>query len=218
MILARSSIATKSVQRALTSSHTCQPRLQFRARSKSAVSSQYLPSHLLQCACYQRQTAAVMDNHIDIKHQRITVIPHSNIPAACTVHTRSLSLLQGAYSEGSRETATAPTNSHRALLRRRHGSSLNCAALAPVAGSNQSCTADVLASRTASVPLRLLFLQQHSERWARERGTCNAHPVALCSVMRVMTITGRVKRVTRETGLRLQSRRQGVAMSRADGR
>ena len=106
----------------------------------------------------------------------------SDIPAACTARNRSLSLLQRAHSEGSRASATTPTNSHRALLRRRHSSSLNCAALAPVAGSNQSCTADVLASRTTSGLLALRLLQQHNERWARERGTSNAHPVASCRV------------------------------------
>ena len=98
--------------------------------------------------------------------------PHSNIPAADTARTRSLSSVQGAYSVGSRAAATASTDFHRALLRRRHDSSLNWSALAPVAGSNQSCTADLLASRTTTLPLPPGFLQptnEVNEHWKRER-------------------------------------------------
>ena len=102
--------------------------------------------------------------------------PH--IPAADTRCTRSLSLLQRVQSGGSRATETAPTDCHRALIRRRHGCSLNCAALAPMAGSNQSCTVGCARCQEISVPLPLGFLHATSERWARHKGAINAHPVA----------------------------------------
>ena len=104
----------------------------------------------------------------------------------------------------------------------------------------------LLASRTTSSPLPLGFLQptnEVSEHWKRER-EAQAVPIRLhqaacrCCVRLALTggrqdagrnfraragwsrsvMESALKRVTRETGLRLRSRRQGVAMSRADGR